>query len=110
MTAKDTVFPNYRQMSQHIPQPVWWALRLLTIGASLLLIGVAFIAPQTALFVFWHLIVPLLPIIFFVVPGLWRNVCPMAALNQLPRRFHFSRALTPPAWWRKSAYLIGVTL
>ena len=59
---------------------------------------------------FWGLIVPALPLLFFLAPGLWRNVCPMATLNQTPRRFGFTRALTMPKWFREYGYVIGIGL
>ncbi|MBZ0188698.1 MAG: hypothetical protein K8F91_20800 [Candidatus Obscuribacterales bacterium] len=35
----------------------------------------------TPLTVFWKLIVPLVPVILFVVPAAWRNICPLAIFN-----------------------------
>ena len=58
--------------------------------------------PAGALFAFFKIIVPLLPILFFVAPGLWRNLCPLAAANQTPRVLGFTRGLTAPAWPRRS--------
>src|SRR6185503_12128057 len=60
--------------------------------------------------IFWGIVVPLLPILFFVAPGFWRNVCPMATLNQLPRVLGFTRALTMPKWFREYGYVIGIAL
>ena len=56
------------------------------------------------------MIVPLLPILFFTAPGLWRNICPLAASNQAPRGFSFTRALTPPDWLRRYGALISIVL
>ena len=67
-----------------------------------------FIAPSTGLFLFFGVVVPLLPILFFVAPGLWRNICPLAAANQTPRVLGFSRPLTPPEWLRRRGYLIAM--
>ena len=33
----------------------------------------------------WKVVIPLLPLLFLVAPGLWRNICPLAASNQTPR-------------------------
>ena len=54
--------------------------------------------------------VPLLPILFFAAPGLWRNICPLAASNQTPRVLKFTRAGTPPEWLRRRGYLVAITL
>ncbi|MEO8391584.1 MAG: FAD-dependent oxidoreductase [Chloroflexota bacterium] len=104
------LFPNYTQLPQRVPAQVWNVLRVVSIGTGYAIIITAFIRPQVALFVFWKLIVPFLPILFFVAPGIWRNICPMAALNQTPRLFRFTRALTPPDWLKNNAYLIGIVM
>ena len=60
-------------------------------------------APGRGLFGLFGVVVPLLPILFFLAPGLWRNICPLAAANQAPRVFGFSRGRTPPDWLRAAA-------
>ncbi len=106
----DLIFPNYTEMRQRVPQAVWNVARVTAIGIGYGIIITAFIRPTVALFIFWRMIVPLLPILFFIAPGVWRNICPMAALNQTPRLFKFTRALTPPDWLKDNAYLIGITM
>jgi nitrite reductase (NADH) large subunit len=44
------------------------------------------------------------------VPGFWRNVCPMAALNQVPRLFGFTRGLVLPQWLKEYGYVVGIAL
>src|SRR6185437_2170680 len=44
--------------------------------------------------IFWSIFIPLLPLTFLVMPGIWRNVCPMASLNQIPRTLNFTRGKT----------------
>ncbi len=106
----DLLFPNYTQMRQRVPQVIWTAARITSIGTGYGIIITAFIRPAVALFIFWRMIVPLLPVLFFLAPGVWRNICPMAALNQTPRLFRFTRALNPPDWLRNNAYLIGIVM
>ncbi len=53
---------------------------------------------------------PRLPILYFVAPGLWRNICPLAAANQAPRVLGFSRALAAPQWLRRYGAIISITL
>jgi len=38
--------------------------------------------PVVALHLLWDMVIPLLPALFLVNPMLWRNVCPLATLNQ----------------------------
>nr|WP_246598049.1 2Fe-2S iron-sulfur cluster-binding protein [Nocardia tengchongensis] len=83
---------------------------MLSITAYLALIVTMFVRPAGGLFVFFKIIVPLLPVLFLIAPGLWRNTCPLAATNQLPRLLRFTRAATAPAWLQQRGYLIAVAL
>ena len=85
MTTSKITFPNFTQVPERVPQWFWYLARVVTVGIGIGLILILFIRPETGLFVFWRLIVPFLPILIFVIPGFWRNICPMAALNQTPR-------------------------
>jgi hypothetical protein len=93
-----------------IPDRVWYALRICTVVGVLAISGLAIFRPDIALPLFWRAILPWLPLIFFVAPGVWRNVCPLAAANQTPRLFGFSRALTRPQWLQEYSYVIGIVL
>lgn len=110
MTTPNVDFPNYTQIQDPVTQDVWYVGRLLTVGIALGTILTLFVRPSVGLFIFWRLIVPFLPITFFVIPGLWRNICPMAAVNQVPRLFNFTRAMTLPKWAKEYAYVFGIIL
>lgn len=105
-----SAFPNYTQLPRRVPLRVWHAVRVLSVAAALALVVVLVTAPRAGLFVFWGLLVPLLPLVFFLAPGLWRNVCPLAALNQTPRVLGISRAKPVPRLLREHGYLLGVGL
>ena len=101
-------FTNYTRLSQKIPDTVWMALRLVVLGLSLAEIGLLFASPALGLRLFWGVAVPCLPALFAVAPGLWRQLCPMAFANQLPRLLGFGRALTLPAKLRYWSYTIAI--
>ncbi len=103
-------FPNYTQIPQRVPQPLWYVARLISVGISFGIILTLFIRPDVGVFIFWRLVIPFLPILFFTLPGLWRNICPMAALNQTPRLFGFTRAITLPNKAKEYAYVVGIVL
>jgi nitrite reductase (NADH) large subunit len=105
-----TPFPNYTQLPQYLPTAIWHALRILSVGVAVGLCVVLFTRPEAGLFFFWRLLIPLVPLLFFVAPGLWRNICPMAALNQTPRLFQFTRALTLPNWMKEYGYVVAISL
>src|SRR5690349_24588770 len=102
MINKST-YTNYMQMPQHVPQFIWNICRVLTVGIGYGLIITSFTRPQTTLFLVWRMIVPLLPIIFFIAPCIWRNICPMAALNQAPPMLNVARDRTLPMWFKMYA-------
>jgi nitrite reductase (NADH) large subunit len=103
-------FPNYMQMTARVPLRVWRAVRVASVASALALFVLLFVWPRVGLFVFWGLAVPLLPLLWFVAPGLWRNVCPLAAVNQAPRHLGFTRGLTLPPFFQRYGYLIAVGL
>ena len=109
-TGERELFPAYTELPTKVPLRVWQAIRLGSVIGYFALLVTLFVRPQTGLFVFFGIIVPLLPVLFLTAPGLWRNICPMAATNQVPRLFGFSRALDPPDWLRNRGYLIAMAL
>ena len=109
-SGEKDLFPSYTELPTRVQPWVWQAVRVGSIAVYLAVIVTMFVRPAAGLFIFFGVIVPLWPILFLVAPGLWRNVCPLAASNQIPRVFGFSRALNPPGWLRERGYLIAVTL
>ena len=97
-------------MTPRVPRAVWDGLRAASIVAALVLCVSLFFVPRVGLFFFWALLIPLLPLLFLLAPGFWRNVCPLASVHQLPRRFGFTRGLTLPAWLQRHGYLFAVAL
>ncbi len=104
------VFPNYMELHRRIPVRAWHAIRVVSVAAYIALCIGLFVRPAGGLFWFFKVIVPLLPITFFVAPGLWRNICPLAASNQAPRVLGFTRGLTPPQWLRSYGYIVAIVL
>lgn len=47
--------------------------------------------PSTGLLLFWNILIPLAPVLFVVMVGVWRNVCPLATTNLLPRHLGLSK-------------------
>ena len=78
-TGERDLFRAYNELPTKVPLRVWQSARVITMAAYLTVIALLFVRPAAGLFVIFQVIVPLLPILFFVAPGLWRNICPMAA-------------------------------
>ncbi|MBP6625868.1 MAG: FAD-dependent oxidoreductase [Arenimonas sp.] len=104
------LFPNYMERRQWLPVAAWHALRCVVLLAVGGLVWLCFARPALALSLFWGIAIPMLPLVFFAVPGLWRNLCPLAASNQLPRLLGLSRGWTLPPKLRRYSVLIGLAL
>jgi len=108
--AKLPPFPNYTQIPSLLSVRAWWGVRTASAVATVAIAVIAIAAPKTGLKIIWGIGIPLLPILFFLAPGLWRNICPLAASNQIPRVLGFTRALTAPRWWPRYGYLVAIML
>ncbi len=102
------LFANYTRLPQRLSEPAWMALRLVVLGLTFGEIGLLFVDPTVGLRLFWGIVVPCLPGWFAIAPGLWRQLCPMAFANQLPRIVGFGRALTLPVRLRFWSYATAV--
>ncbi|MBF9030991.1 FAD-dependent oxidoreductase [Rhodobacterales bacterium HKCCE3408] len=105
---KRDYFGTFLQHPPSLPKWVWWFARVAAFGYAVALIALLVIWPELGLTLFWGVTIPALPMMLVVAPGLWRQVCPMAFLNYLPRRFGFSRLLTLPDRWREASFGIAV--
>jgi len=108
--AATQFFRNYTQRQARAPMAVWWAARAVAMGVTAMLVMLLLWQPDLGLKLFWGLAVPVLPALLVLAPGLWRQVCPMATLNQLPRLGGFTRALDLPAGLKNAAFGISVLL
>src|SRR5215472_13524395 len=102
------LFENYANLPSHVPDVVWRVLRGGGLGVTAGIILALLLAPDLGLKLFWGLAIPVLPAVFAIVPGLWRQLCPMAALNQIPRRAGFSLSRDLPQTLQNAAYAIAV--
>lgn len=106
----DPVFRTYQELPRRVPIRVWRGLRALSLTAYLAVIVTLLVAPTKGLTIFFGLVVPVLPLLFFVAPGIWRNICPLSSANQSARVFGFTLGRTAPAWFRERGYLIAMGL
>lgn len=70
---------------------VWRIIQMLVwcIGAFLLFCLLFF--PTIGVLLFWNILIPIAPLLFVVALGIWRNVCPLATTNLLPRKLGLSQ-------------------
>jgi NADPH-dependent 2,4-dienoyl-CoA reductase/sulfur reductase-like enzyme/ferredoxin len=105
-----TAFPNYTQIAKGISVRAWWGVRIGSLVAALVVAALLIVSPDDGLFVMWKLVIPLLPLLFLIAPGVWRNLCPLAASNQTPRVLGLTRGLTAPAWFKEYGYVVAISL
>lgn len=108
--AATQFFRNYTRRETRVPMAVWWVARAAALALTLSLTALLLWQPELGLKLFWGLAVPLLPALLVIAPGLWRQVCPMATLNQLPRLLGFSRARELSPTLKQAAFGISVAL
>jgi nitrite reductase (NADH) large subunit len=109
MTAP-VLFPNATQLSTVLPIRAWRVLGALSVVTALGLVALLVINPARGLLLFWGVLLPMLPVVFLTAPGAWRNLCPMATLNQAPRLLGLTRGLTHTPRIREYSYVVGIAL
>lgn len=79
-------------INQKLPstEKAWKLFQIVSWFGGLVLLSLLFFIPDIALNIFWNILIPLAPLIFVVIPGTWRNICPMAIANLLPRKYGLS--------------------
>ncbi len=103
-------FPNYLQMRAYLPAWAWGVLRLCGVLAALGMAALLVVQPEEGLPLFWGLIVPALPLVFMLTPGIWRNLCPLATSNQAPRRLGLIRGRAQRSLATGAAFPLGIAL
>ena len=59
------------------------------VGAAILFCLLFF--PSLGVLLFWNILIPVAPALFVIGIGVWRNVCPLATTNLLPRHLGLSK-------------------
>ena len=103
-------FHNYLEIRAKLPKLFWHIFRL---GAFIIVGGMIWLSyakPTMGNILFWYILLPLAPLIFLIVPGFWRNICPAAILNQIPKRLGFGLRLKLGPLVRKWYFTISIIL
>ncbi|MBZ0091578.1 MAG: hypothetical protein K8F27_05080, partial [Sulfuricellaceae bacterium] len=105
-----TPFPNYTQLPSYLPLPAWHALRIASAALAAGMCLLLYLRPEIGLFLVWKVVMPVMPLVFLLAPGIWRNACPLAALNQTPRLLGFTKGWSQTPLIKEYSYVIGVAL
>jgi nitrite reductase (NADH) large subunit len=80
------------QPMKSLPYSRFWLLAsVLSVAILVTLVFVLSNSSDLGLDLLWNLIIPLAPIIFFLAPSWWVNVCPLAIVQSIPRRLKISK-------------------
>lgn len=56
-----------------------------SLGLGFLFLGLLIFSPALGLKLFWGGLIPVAPLLLFLAPGVWRQICPLGTLAVLPR-------------------------
>lgn len=68
----------------------WRVAQVILAVAGVALLPTLIWLPDLGIVLFWNILIPVAPAVFVLIPGVWRNICPMAIAGLLPR--HFGRS------------------
>ena len=66
--------------------------------------------PKIGIHAFWDILIPIVPILFIVAVGLWRNICPLASTSLISNHLHFSKKKRLKVKQQERLQLISVVL
>ncbi|HWE60930.1 MAG TPA: hypothetical protein VHB98_04395 [Chloroflexota bacterium] len=89
---------------------LWYALQAAGVLAAGALIAAGYMGAPAATTLFWHGFVLVAPLLFLIAPSVWRNVCPLATLNQLPRLLGIVAPRRLPAPLQRAAPFVSAGL
>lgn len=69
----------------------WRILQMIVWLIGFFILWCLFFYPSLGELLFWNILIPIAPILLVLLPGVWRNVCPLATTNLLPRHFNLSK-------------------
>lgn len=78
---------------------LWRAAQIGLLTFGVVLVGLLFLRPVLGINLFWNLLIPVAPALVMVLPGLWRNICPMATMSLIPRHLGLSKRYKVPVNW-----------
>ncbi len=89
---------------------VWRSLQWLFFGIGLGLFLLLVFLPEMGVTAFWNVLIPVAPLLFLLMTGFWRNVCPLASVAMLPHHLNWSKKQRIPLKWQGRLALMSVVL
>ena len=86
----------------------WRVLQYFMLCVGMVTVALLLIRPDLGIPLMWNVLIPAAPALVTIAPGLWRNICPMATMHQLPKHLGISQYRKMPEWMAAGFGLIGV--
>ena len=71
---------NGRNLSP-FARALWYAAQYLLLLGGLALVWLLMARPAVGIAIMWNILIPAAPALVTILPGLWRNICPMATFS-----------------------------
>jgi len=62
----------------------WAVAQAVSVSIALAVVALLIVRPELGLVLTWGVLIPAVPALLLVAPRLWRNLCPIAVVHQLP--------------------------
>ncbi len=88
----------------------WRIAQVVVFAFGIYIIAMLLLQPEIGLYLLWDVLIPILPLIFVLVPGVWRNICPLATFSMLPHQLNISKKKILSLKWQARFLIIAVSL
>lgn len=88
--------------------PLWTVAQRIGLVLTFALVAALVIWPAPTLHLLWDMVIPLFPALFLINPMIWRNVCPLASLNE--RRVETRNLAAPSPEFLRVGWIVGIVL
>ncbi|MEX2529992.1 MAG: 4Fe-4S binding protein [Gemmatimonadota bacterium] len=68
---------------RRIPRP-WRLAQTVSVAAAVTVVGLLVLRPELGLYLTWSVLIPVVPALLLFAPRVWRNLCPISVVHQLP--------------------------
>jgi len=104
------LFPAAKKLPSIFSEKTWHIIRIFTLLILISEITVLYLYPDKGLFIFWRIVIPMLPLVLFLSTGFWRNMCPLSEINQISFYLGFSKEQKLPEWMKKYGIAVAISL
>lgn len=62
----------------------WRLAQAVSVAAAVTVVGLLVLRPELGLYLTWSVLIPMVPALLLFAPRVWRNLCPISVVHQLP--------------------------